>query len=76
MTQALAEWIVTALGVYLAIGLLVALAYAFGGAGKIDPAARGSGMPWSVRLLIMPGVMGLWPIMAYKLLAQTEPPIS
>ncbi len=76
MSEGLANIIVTAFGIYVAAGFLVGLVYAFGGAGKIDPAAKGKGMPWRVRLLILPGVLGLWPLMLLKLFRQTEPPIS
>lgn len=76
MSEALANMIVNGFGIYLLIGLLVGLAYMFGGAGKIDPAAKGKGLPLRVRLLILPGIIGLWPIMLTKLLTQTEPPIS
>jgi hypothetical protein len=76
MSESLANIIVTGFGVYLLIGLLVGLAYMFGGAGKIDPAAKGKGLPLRVRLLILPGIIGLWPMMLKKLLTQTEPPIS
>lgn len=76
MSETAANLLVTGLGIYVAIGLLVALAYLFGGAGRIDPAAKGKGMPIRVRLMIMPGVIGLWPLMATKLFAQKEPPIS
>ena len=76
MSEGLAGAIVTGLGIYVAIGLLVGLVYLFGGAGRIDPAARGKGMPLRVRLLILPGVLGLWPLMLAKLFRQTEPPIS
>ena len=76
MSEGLASAIVMGLGLYFAIGLLVGLAYLFGGAGRIDPAAKGKGMPWRVRLLILPGVLGLWPLMLSKLFSQTEPPIS
>ena len=76
MSETIANIIVLGFGVYLLIGLLVGLAYMFGGAGKIDPAAKGKGLPLRVRLLILPGIIGLWPIMLTKLLTQTEPPIS
>ena len=76
MSERLANIIVTGFGIYLLIGLLVGLAYMFGGAGKIDSAAKGKGLPLRVRLLILPGIIGLWPIMLTKLLTQTEPPIS
>ena len=67
MTEPLAHVLVTSLGIYAAFGLLVGLIYLFGGAGRIDPAAKGKGMPIRARLLILPGVAGLWPIMLIKL---------
>ncbi|MDJ0922470.1 MAG: hypothetical protein QNI84_15185 [Henriciella sp.] len=76
MSEPLANLIVTAMGVYLLIGLLVALVFAFEGAGRIDPAARGKGLPLQARLLILPGVIGLWPLMLTKLFTQKEPPVS
>jgi len=76
MSEAIANIIVLGFGAYLLIGLLVGLAYMLGGAGKIDPAAKGKGLPLRVRLLILPGIIGLWPIMLTKLLTKTEPPIS
>ncbi|MEO1189264.1 MAG: hypothetical protein AAFW60_09325 [Pseudomonadota bacterium] len=76
MSEAAANLIVTAIGVYFAIGVLVGLIYMFGGAGRIDPAAKGKGLPFRVRLLILPGIIGLWPLMLVKLFAQKEPPIS
>lgn len=76
MSEELANLIVTVMGVYVVIGSIVGLAYMFGSAGKIDPAAKGKGLPLRARLLILPGVIGLWPLMLTKLLVQTEPPIS
>lgn len=76
MSESAASLLVTGLGIYCAIGLLVGLAYLFGGAGRIDPAAKGKGMPLRVRLMILPGVIGLWPLMLTKLFAQKEPPIT
>lgn len=76
MSEKTAEFIVLGLGLYLAIGLLVALVYMFGGAGRIDPAAKGKGLPIRVRLLILPGLIGLWPLMLTKLFTQKEPPVS
>lgn len=76
MSEPLANYIVLALAGYIAIGALVGLIYMFGGAGKIDPAAKGKGLPLRVRALILPGVIGLWPVMLVKLFAQTEPPVS
>lgn len=76
MSEAAAETLVLALGVYFVLGLLVGLIFVFGGAGRIDPAAKGKGLPFRVRLMILPGIIGLWPIMLTKLLVQKEPPVS
>jgi hypothetical protein len=76
MSEATAEAIVLGFGAYLGLGLLVGLVYMFGGAGRIDPAAKGKGMPVRVRLMILPGVIGLWPLMLTKLFVQKEPPVS
>jgi len=76
MNESAAEVVIMALGVYALIGLLVGLIYLFGGVGRIDPAAKGKGMPVRVRLLILPGIAGLWPLMLVKLFTQKEPPVS
>ncbi|MEM1037208.1 MAG: hypothetical protein AAGI14_10660 [Pseudomonadota bacterium] len=74
MGEVIVAQILLCVMVYLAIGAVVALIYVFGGAGRIDPAAKGRGMPLRVRFMIFPGVMALWPLMALKLFTQTEPP--
>ena len=74
MGEAIVAQILACVLAYLAIGAVVALIYVFGGAGRIDPAAKGRGMPLRVRFMIFPGVMALWPMMALKLFTQTEPP--
>lgn len=76
MSEAAAETLVLALGVYFALGFLVGLVFVFGGAGRIDPAAKGKGLPFRVRMMILPGIIGLWPLMLTKLLVQKEPPVS
>ncbi|MEL7541574.1 MAG: hypothetical protein AAGJ51_11780 [Pseudomonadota bacterium] len=76
MSEAAANLLVTAIGLYFLAGLLVGLVYMFGGAGRIDPAAKGKGLPFRVRFLILPGIIGLWPLMLIKLFAQKAPPVS
>lgn len=76
MSEGAAEILVLGLGIYALIGVLVGLIYLFGGAGRIDPAAKGKGLPLRVRLMILPGIAGLWPVMLTKLLSQREPPVS
>lgn len=60
MTIATAEMIWAAVAIYLAIGFVMALAFAFGGAPRIDGAAKDAGLFF--RLLIMPGTALLWPL--------------
>lgn len=76
MSEATAELIVLGFGLYALLGLLIGLVFIFGGAGRIDPAAKGKGLPFRVRLLILPGIIGLWPLMLTKLMTQKEPPVS
>ena len=76
MSEATAELIVLGFGLYTLLGLLIGLVFMFGGAGRIDPAAKGKGFPFRVRLLILPGIIGLWPLMLTKLMTQKEPPVS
>ncbi|MEO0347247.1 MAG: hypothetical protein AAF229_13465 [Pseudomonadota bacterium] len=74
MSVAAASTLVSVIGIYLAIGLITAIAFAAGLAKRIDPDA--GEMTWGARLMIIPGVMGLWPLMLKKLFTQTEPPVS
>ncbi|MEM0986400.1 MAG: hypothetical protein AAGJ32_09150 [Pseudomonadota bacterium] len=73
MTLAAAEALTTGLGIYLLIGVLIALAVVTFGASRMDPDAKG--MPIRARILIFPGAMLLWPIMAVKLFTQRAPPL-
>ncbi|MEO0364883.1 MAG: hypothetical protein AAF265_05250 [Pseudomonadota bacterium] len=76
MSVEMAQWLVAGFGIYVLLGFIVAVMFIAGGVGRIDPAARGTGMRWSVRLLVAPGIVGLWPIMLVKWFTQTEPPIQ
>lgn len=46
--------------IYIATGLAVGALFAAVGVGKVDPAAIGS--PVVFRVLILPGCVGLWPL--------------
>ncbi|MEO1027561.1 MAG: hypothetical protein AAFX02_00755 [Pseudomonadota bacterium] len=74
MSIELAEMLVLALGIYFGIGFLIAALFVFLGAGKIDPAAKT--MPLQARMIILPGTMLLWPLMAAKWATQKEPPLQ
>ncbi|MCA8900338.1 MAG: hypothetical protein KDA53_03725 [Hyphomonas sp.] len=74
MSLAMANLIVTLLGLYFAVGAVVAIVFVSGGAGRIDPDAKS--MPLQARLLVFPGAMGLWPLILFKLFTQKAPPVS
>jgi hypothetical protein len=69
----IAEILLLALGLYLLAGLVFAVPFALAGVGRIDPhAARGSR---GFRLLIVPGTMFLWPLLAWRWMnGVREPP--
>lgn len=46
---------------YAASGLIFAAAFLTAGIGRVDPASRGSGIGF--RLIILPGVAALWPVL-------------
>ena len=58
------EILLVAAGIYLLCGLAFAIPFVLVGVSKIDPhAAHGS---WGFRMLIMPGTMFLWPLLARR----------
>ena len=69
-----AEAILTAFGMYGAIGLVFATFFVAWGAGRLDEAARG--MPVQVRLILMPGAVALWPYLAWYQIRSKGPPLQ
>ncbi len=57
----LVDWGIVFAGSYAALGLVFGLLFVARGVQVVDPAAEGS--PWRFRLLILPGVATLWPVM-------------
>lgn len=57
----------TALGIYAIVGVIVGIALVCCGVTRIDSAAHES--RWSFRLLILPGVAALWPFMLTRWIA-------
>jgi hypothetical protein len=67
VSETVAALIWLGLAGYLAAGLLVALGLFAGGLRRIDPLAASA--PFRVKLLLVPGLCALWPIMLSKAIA-------
>lgn len=61
--KAMAAAIVQCVTIYLAIGIVVGVAFLFLGIDRVDPAARGS---YAFRPLLLPGLALLWPFVAIR----------
>jgi hypothetical protein len=72
MADVVATWIVRLLGLYAGVGILFAVPFVWRGAGRIDPVAR-EATP-GFRLVILPGVIALWPLLARRWLAGASAP--
>ena len=72
MYETVAAWIVWLSLAYAGAGLVFAVAFAFKGAHRIDPAAEGGTLGF--RLLIIPGAAALWPLLLRRWLTGTQPP--
>jgi hypothetical protein len=59
-----AQSVVILLGTYAGIGLLFAFAFLTSGIDRIDPASQGTGIGF--RLIIVPGVVSLWPMLLLR----------
>lgn len=56
-------------------GFFFGLGFVLRGAGRIDPVAQKVG--WGFRLIIFPGSMLLWPLLAWRYLKRVDfPPIE
>ncbi|MCY3965154.1 MAG: hypothetical protein OXG83_08950 [Acidobacteria bacterium] len=67
-----AEVVVLLCTVYIACGLVFAPFFAWRGVGRVDPSARSAGLGF--RLIIVPGVAVLWPVLLRRWLAGRLPP--
>ena len=74
MTVNLASWLVGGVGVYLAVGLAFAVPFVIAGIGRIDPVAKQG--TWAFRLIVVPGVVALWPLLALRWLRGDRSPPS
>lgn len=65
-----AELIVAVVAIYLVVGLVFGLLFVSVGVARFDPAARGTSPAF--RVLILPGSVALWPLLAAKWIARTR----
>ncbi|HEU5217472.1 MAG TPA: hypothetical protein VFU23_02380 [Gemmatimonadales bacterium] len=65
MGDGFAGILVSAAAGYLALGLLFAVPFAWRWAARLDPAAKAG--TWGFRLVMLPGAMLLWPLLAVRL---------
>lgn len=72
MMETVVGWTLVALGSYLAVGLVFAVAFVTRGAQRIDPQADGGS--WGFRLAILPGCAALWPVLMRRWLRRLPPP--
>ncbi len=71
----MAATLVWAAAIYALLGLLFAVAFVAFGVTRVDGAARGTGPGF--RLLILPGVAPLWPLLLRRWLqGAPEPPVE
>ena len=66
LAMGIAETLVAAIGLYAALGLAFGVLFVGLGVGRMDAAARGTHIGF--RLLILPGVIALWPFLLVRLI--------
>ena len=72
MAVRIAGWLVTLLTIYCAAGLLFAVPFVWRGVDRIDPVAGQSTRGF--RVMIVPGVVALWPWLLLRWLRAAGPP--
>jgi hypothetical protein len=70
MTLAIATIVLKLAALYLGAGLAFAVAFVLFGVARIDPTSRGA--PVGFRLIILPGVTLLWPLLAWRWVRATR----
>ena len=70
MDPAVARALLAALSLHAALGLLFAIAFHWRGLARIDAAAAGGS--FGFRVLVTPGVIFLWPLLARRWWAATR----
>lgn len=71
----LAQTLVWLLGIYVLAGIVFAPFFVLRGAARIDPSVRQSS--WGFRMMIVPGVIALWPLLVLRCARGVQhPPIE
>ena len=74
MSLVIAEAIVAVSEAYVLAGVAFALMFLPRGVIRIDP--RVATAPKTLRLLILPGIVALWPLLAWRWIAGTHEPLE
>ena len=72
MLESVAHVLVWVLAIYMALGVLFAVPFVFRGVNRVDPVARESTRGF--RLIILPGVVALWPLLLRRWVRGAGPP--
>jgi len=72
MLTSIATWLVNLLLLYLGLGVLFGIPFVIRGVNRIDPVAGKS--TWGFRLIILPGTVALWPMLARRWIRASPPP--
>lgn len=72
MTTRWADILVITVGIYAAFGASFGVWFVLRGVGRVDPVAREGSRGF--RVLILPGVAALWPLLVWRLARGVETP--
>ena len=74
MPLVIAQFVVGAFEAYVLVGAAFALIFLPRGVTRLDP--RVAAAPKTLRLLILPGIVALWPLFAWRWIAGTHEPLE
>jgi hypothetical protein len=70
----IAQFVVGVVEAYAVVGVVFAFLFLVRGVTRLDP--RVAGAPKTLRLLILPGIVALWPLFAWRWIAGAHEPIE
>jgi len=74
VSLALAQFIVGSFELYAVTGVAFAAVFLPRAVARMDHGVAGA--PWTLRLLLLPGVAALWPLIAWRWIAGASAPIE